>query len=376
MVFPIYRGNERFVGKEKSLQGKIKVLVVDDSAFATATISKKLGSDADLLVIGSAGNGIEAIEKIKAMKPDVVTLDVAMPQMDGITALTHIMSECPVPVIMLSALTTENAETTIRALEIGAVDFFLKPSVLSPAGDGTQTGSLVEKIKIAAKVGMFSQKFLSRREAFVDKNIADTKPGKSSFANVVVIGSSTGGPRALAQVVPLLPRDINAAILLVQHMPPVFTKSLAERLNQSSQIRVREAQQGDKLEAGLALLAPGGYHMLVNRDNTIILNQEPPVLGVRPAVDVTMRSAAEKYGSAVIGVILTGMNCDGTQGSFHIKQAGGRILAQDKETSAVYGMPMSVYKAGYVNKVLPIDGIAGELVRLCEDKVEEAAAAE
>jgi len=344
---------------------KIRVLVVDDSTFAVSVISKKLGEDPELQVIGTAHNGKEAIEKIKELKPDVVTLDIAMPVMDGMSALETIMEYNPVPVIMLSALTSENAEITLRALEIGAVDFFLKPSILSPAGDGESTGTLIEKIKLAAKIGSYSRKLSSRFNNLKAQEKVETS---LPIKKLVVIGSSTGGPRALMEIVPELPADIPASILIVQHMPPVFTKSLAERLNSASKLKVKEASQDDSIEQGQVLVAPGGYHMKINMDKKVELTKDPPVLGVRPSVDVTMQSAVEVFGNSVIGVILTGMHTDGTYGASLIKRAGGKVLTQDESTSAVFGMPKSVISAGYADKIVPIHKMAGEIVRFCTEE--------
>jgi len=344
------------------VQRKIRVLVVDDSGYVITAVSNKLNADPEIEVIGSARNGIEAVKKVKSLKPDVITLDVIMPEMDGITALERIMEECPTPVVMLSALTSENAETTIKALEIGAVDFFLKPSAINPVGDN----SLAEKIKVAAKCNLVKNGQLA----------ADITPSKnginsdnhSAFKKLVIIGASTGGPRSLMQIIPAIPADIPAAVLIVQHLPPTFTKSLAERLNQVSQINVEEAREGSIASKARILVAPGDFHMLIGDGGKIKLNQGPHILGVRPAADITMKSAAAKYGSSVIGVVLTGMGIDGTEGASYIKAAGGEVLVQDEATSAVYGMPMSVVKAGYADKVLPLPKIADAIIEACTDQ--------
>jgi two-component system chemotaxis response regulator CheB len=350
------------------VQKKIRVLVVDDSKYVTVTITKKLQADPDIEVVGSAGNGIEAIEKVKSLRPDVVTMDVVMPEMDGIAALEKIMEECPTPVVMLSALTSENAETTIRALQLGAVDFYLKPSAIRPVGTGPEDDELIIKIKTAAASR------INRKESMPEMPAGRASDGRPSldkrtkFNKLVVIGSSTGGPRALMQVIPFIPEDIPAAILIVQHMPPVFTRSLAERIAQASKIEVMEAREGSVIARGRALLAPGDFHMVLNDKHCIVLNQEPPNLGVRPSVDPTMRSAAAIFGSSVLGVILTGMGMDGTQGAGAIKAKGGRIFAQDEATCAVYGMPQAVYKAGYVDKVYPIHRIAQKITEACTNQ--------
>lgn len=348
---------------------RIRVLVVDDSRFAAATITRKLITDPEIEVIGSANNGKEAIEKVKDLAPDVVTMDVVMPEMDGLTALRHIMSEYPTPVIMLSALTNENAEITIRALELGAVDFFLKPSTVSPAGEG-DADTLINKIKTASQVNLPGRKPATRCNRVINKRspeICREKPRVDKVEKLVIIGSSTGGPRALAQLIPAIPTDLPAGIILIQHMPPVFTKSLADRLNESSQIKVTEARDGDPIISNRALMAPGDYHMTVCDDGTVSLNQDSRILGVRPSVDVTMESAAVIYGASTIGIILTGMGSDGTLGASHIKAAGGKVIVQDESTCAIYGMPQSVVKAGLADKILPLNMIASELVQMCNE---------
>jgi two-component system chemotaxis response regulator CheB len=292
-------------------------------------------------------------------------MDIVMPEMDGITALEKIMAECPTPVVMLSALTSENASVTIKALELGAVDFFLKPSAIKPAGNGTGDDALITKVKTAA-----SSRFLRKSVPLPSMDSAQKKKSvavNTSFNNLVVIGSSTGGPNALMQVVPFLPADIPAGILIVQHMPPMFTRTLAERLDDASKISVREAHDGNLISQGAALLAPGDFHMIISKGGRITLNQEPTVHGVRPAVDVTMKSASDVYGVSVIGVILTGMGEDGTEGAVYIKRRGGKILAQDESTSAVYGMPMSVAKKGCVDKILPLHKIAKGIADACQN---------
>jgi two-component system, chemotaxis family, protein-glutamate methylesterase/glutaminase len=344
------------------LQNKIRVLVVDDSGYVIASITRRLESDPGIEVIGSARNGIEAVDMVKTFHPDVVTLDIVMPEMDGLAALEKIMADCPTPVVMLSALTGEHSISTIKALELGAVDFFLKPSAIRPAGEGYQDDTLVAKVKAAATAHVFRKERSGLTSSPVKKKIAAKNAG---FSKLVVIGTSTGGPRSLMEVVPLIPADIPAAFLIVQHMPPTFTRTLAERLNQASQIEIAEARDGNTIRRGLALLAPGDFHMTVDSKGKISLNQEPTYLGVRPAVDITMKSAAEAFRDIVIGVVLTGMGTDGTIGSNVIKSHGGKVLAQDEATSAVFGMPMSVFKSGCVDRVLPLHKMADAIVEAC-----------
>ncbi len=267
----------------------VRVLIVDDYAFARLSITKQFSSDPEIEIVGYANDGIEALEKVKELKPGVVTLDVEMPRMDGLETLERIMSEEPTPVVMLSSLTDKGTEITIRALELGAIDFFLKSSRATSAGFYGLNNDLNAKVKLSARVGRARLQVAPKREAIRPKQKG--LPGRhlSALSKVVVIGSSTGGPGALYKLIPNLPADIPASILVVQHMPPVFTKSLADRLNELSQIDIKEAESGDVLREGQALLAPGNYHMVVKTEHKIGINQRPPVLGLRPSVDVTMQ---------------------------------------------------------------------------------------
>ena len=343
----------------------IKLLIVDDSAFVRSVIAKKMAADPEIEVVGTARDGLDALEQVKRLKPDVVTMDVTMPQLDGLGALERIMDEIPTAVVMLSALTGPQSQATIRALELGAVDFYLKPSVAAPGGTGESETELIQKIKVAANIPI--AKLVKRiKKANVARPANGQKPLPASrFNRVVVIGSSTGGPRALGELIPDLPGNLPAAYLLVQHMPPGFTNSLAERLNLSSQITVKEAKTGDRVLPGQALVAPGGYHMVLTGDGRVRLHQGAQVCGVRPSVDVTMTSAAEIFGAGTLGVVLTGMGSDGTQGAAAIKKAGGSILVEDEQTCAVYGMPRSVYDSGNADMVLTLDKISREIASLC-----------
>jgi two-component system chemotaxis response regulator CheB len=359
---------------------QIRVLTVDDSAFARLIIARRLGSDPELKVVGVAIDGVDALAKMRSLRPDVVTLDVEMPNLDGLTTLERIMAECPTPVVMLSRLTDEDTDTTIRALEAGAVDFILKPSY-ADAGFSTMTERLAEKVKLAAKVDVRRLTAMSSARGRQHHPQVSAPPRwtratrRTSPAKVVVIGSSTGGPRALHELIPGLPGDIPACILLVQHMPPGFTKSLANRLAGFSQIEVKEAETNDGLRAGLALVAPGDYHLSVSSGDNIRLTREPPRHGLRPAVDVTMEAAARIYRDRCIGVILTGMGSDGRDGATTIKRLGGRVIVQDESTSAVYGMPRSVIEAGYADKVVPLPQMAREILERCLDPIQSRAGA-
>lgn len=349
----------------------IRVMVVDDSAFARLAITKQLSSDAEIEVVGTARDGVDALSRIKALRPDVVTMDVAMPQMDGLAALERIMAECPTPVVMLSSLTGEGTDTAVRALQIGAIDVFLKPSLANPAGDSEMASDLLQKIKDAARVNISQLKTMSRSSlTLIDKDKTRTRRVLRTMSRfmsdkVVIIGSSTGGPRALYEIIPELPGNVPASFLIVQHMPPKFTKSLADRLDQISELGVKEAENGDGVMVGSCLLAPGGYHMEIGMNGKINLNQDAPRGGLRPAVDVTMAAAARVYGSRCLGVILTGMGNDGTLGAAMVKAAGGRIIVQDESTCVVYGMPKSVVDSGFADKIVPLHQIAQEVVAVC-----------
>ncbi len=350
-----------------------RVLVVDDSALARMVISRRISLDPEIEVVGVAFDGIDALEKVKSLRPDGVTLDVEMPRMDGLTALSHIMAECPTAVVMLSRLTEEDAEVTIKALETGAVDFFLKPSMLDKGGLSKAIAGLNDKIKMAGRVDMSRVVRALRSGTGRYRSPEMLAPSARAGAprpqrNVVIIGSSTGGPKALCQVLPGLPRDISAAILVVQHMPMGFTTSLARRLGVLSQVEVREAAAGDKLKDGRALVAPGNFHMVIDAGDVVTLHQEPARNGVRPSIDVTMESVAANPGYRCIGVVLTGMGSDGRDGAAAIKKAGGTVIVQDEPTSVIYGMPRSVAESGHADKVLPLDRITDEIVEMCRLK--------
>ncbi|MCP4537025.1 MAG: chemotaxis response regulator protein-glutamate methylesterase [Chloroflexi bacterium] len=340
----------------------IRVLVVDDSAFMRHTLAKHLEADPSLTVVGRARDGLEALEQIPVLKPDVVTLDVEMPRMDGLTALKHIMTKCPTPVIMLSAYTQQGARATIKALMRGAVDFVPKPDDHTNIQDVIR--ELVVKVKIAA-ITPTSPRTTSQSypPAIPHPPTTHSKPQPLHKNDpLIIIGTSTGGPRALQQILSDLPADLPAAMVMVQHMPPSFTRALAQRLDENCALTIKEAQDGDRVARGLALLAPGNFHLALDGRRRVRLTQEPRRNGVRPSVDVSMETAVTQYGSAIIGVVLTGMGSDGTDGARSIKAAGGRIIAEHESTSAVYGMPRSVIEAGLADQVVPLPKVASTLV--------------
>jgi two-component system chemotaxis response regulator CheB len=310
--------------------------------------------------VGHARDGLEALTQITTLKPEVVILDVEMPRMDGLTALKRIMVECPTPVVMLSALTQHGAQTTIRALMRGAVDFVPKPDAKIDIYAVAQ--ELIDKVKAAA--GSRPAALRASKTAPIS---TPTKRGPQPLQKgdtVIVIGASTGGPRALQVLLSTLPGDLSASVLIVQHMPPGFTRSLAQSLNEKSALVVQEAADGDHLACGLALLAPGNFHVRLTGFRRITLDQGPRRHHVRPAADVTMEAAVEYHDANVIGVILTGMGQDGTAGANRIKAAGGQVIVEHESTSVVYGMPGSVVRAGLADRVVPLPQIAPTLLEL------------
>ncbi len=350
------------------VRNKIRVLVVDDSAFIRTVVSDMLNSYPDIEVIATARNGEDALEKILQLRPDVITLDIEMPRLDGISTLKHIMKEFPTPVIMLSAHTRIDAQATIKSLELGAVDFVPKPSGEISLDISRVMDNLISKVRTAANIEV--RKLDHKEEEVLTKPVSIERE-RTTKNKAVVIGASTGGPRALIQILAKLPADIETGIIVVQHMPPGFTRSLAERLNERSQLEVKEATEGDTVLPGRVLVAPGNYHLEVtgrineqeNYEINATLNQGPLHLGVRPAVDITMASVAEVYGSNSAGVILTGMGRDGTEGIREIKRRGGRTIAQDRDSCVVFGMPKSAIASGQIDKVVPLDKIATEILR-------------
>jgi two-component system, chemotaxis family, protein-glutamate methylesterase/glutaminase len=350
-----------------SLQSPVRVLVVDDSAFMRFAVTRYLEADPEIAVVGSARDGLDALTKIPALRPDVVTLDVEMPRLDGLATLKRIMAECPLPVVMLSSLTQRGARTTVQALMRGAVDFVTKPAV---SGDiESVMEELIGKVKMAANgCSVESQRpVIPFEPAVVESTTSPDKPGPRPFHlgdPVLVIGASTGGPRAVHRVLSDLAGDLPAAVVVVQHMPAGFTRSLAQRLNETCAISVQEAVPGDRLARGLVLLAPGDYHLRFEGRHQVVLDQGPRRHHVRPAVDVAMESAAKQHGATVVGAILTGMGCDGTAGCRSIKEAGGRIVAEDESTSVVFGMPRSVIEAGLADHVAPLPNIGALLTNL------------
>jgi two-component system chemotaxis response regulator CheB len=334
----------------------LRVLVVDDSAFMRKIITDILSSDPELNVVGTAFDGLDALRKVATLHPDVMTLDVAMPRMDGLATLKHIMEQNPLPIIMVSSTTREGTETTLKALEYGAMDYVTKPSGEISLNMGEVKNELITKIKNARNAKII------KHEQMIYRPIQHKQEFKSK---VILMGASTGGPQALEGILTKLPED-TPPILIVQHMPAGFTKSFAERLEQLCKFEVKEAEEGDNIVARRALLAPGGYHMTVGQDERVHLNTGSALHGVRPAVDPMMEAAAKIYQSKTIGVILTGMGRDGALGMKAVKNCGGTTIAQDEATSTIFGMPKAAIEEGCVDETLPISEIPQEIVRKCQ----------
>jgi two-component system chemotaxis response regulator CheB len=336
----------------------IRVLVVDDSAFVRQALTRMLTTE-DIEVVGAAVDGQDGVEKCLLHRPDVVTLDVKMPRLGGLDALKRIMEECPTAVLLLSSQTSEGAETTLRGLELGAMDFVDKSSVQGHMNLLSLAEDLRAKVRALASVPR--EKLGALR---APAPMAQAAPHVRE-AEVVVIGTSTGGPPALQAIIPRLPGDLPSPVLVVQHMPVGFTKSLADRLDGRSALKVKEAEDGETIHAGVVYIAPAGRHMKVKRRGTQVrvwLDDEPKGALHRPAVDVLMTSVARVYGSRALGVLLTGMGADGVEGMRALKEAGSRTMAESEETSIIYGMPKAAVEAGVVDRSIPLYRMADEIL--------------
>lgn len=341
----------------------IKVMIVDDSALIRRILTDILNKDDEISVIATARNGKEALEKMETLKPDLVTLDIEMPIMDGITTLKHIVAKYKLPVIMISTLSQEGAELTLKALDEGAIDFLPKPKNVFNLSKEEVSREITDKIKAGVKSRIFYGQSISTPVRPIKKTGENRKGGK--FDSIISIGSSTGGPRALQNLLSKLPKDINASIVIAQHMPPKFTKSLALRLNSISEISVKEAEEGEVLKRGWAYIAPGDYHMRIEKEkeNLVVrLNQSPKIMGLRPTVDNLMKSISEIDIYFKLGIILTGMGSDGAKGIQAIKRSNAYTIAQDELSSVVYGMPRSAILTGFIDEILSIDEIAEKII--------------
>lgn len=342
---------------------KIRVLVVDDSIVVRRVVTEVLETAADIEVAGSASNGRVALAKMAELRADLVILDIEMPEMDGLTALAHLRQEHPrTPVIMFSSLTELGAKATLEALSRGAADFFAKPS----GAGGLEAARRVIQSELVPAIRALCPRKAAAAVVEPVRPPASPRVPSTARVDVIAIGASTGGPNALAEIFAALPAGLPAPILVVQHMPPMFTQMLAERLAKNSQIPTVEATSGMPLEPGKAWIAPGDHHLVVAREGARIItkvHQEAPENACRPAADPLLRSIANVYGCNCLAIMLTGMGQDGLRGCEAIRVAGGQIVAQDEASSVVWGMPGFVVRAGLADKVLPLSLIAGEIVR-------------
>jgi len=342
----------------------VRVLVVDDSALMRKLIPQILQADSSIQVVGTAMDGNFGLKKIEEMKPQVVTLDLDMPGMGGLDMLKAIMSRHPLPVIVVSAHSTQGAAVTLQALSMGAFDFVAKPSDVS-ASMPDIARELISKIKAAAKSRRVTMAPVAEPVSPSPKHKPD---GQTQATRVVAIGVSTGGPQALQYVLPQLPKNFPGTIVIVQHMPEGFTEMFSRRLEEICPISVKEVQSGDLLLAGRALICPGNRHLKVKRlplGDVAVLNDEPRVNGHRPSVDVLFKSVAEEFGEKSIGVLMTGMGEDGAQGMGLIKAAGWMTIAQSEESCVVYGMPKAAIERGFAVRVIPLDALANTLQAQC-----------
>ncbi|MEG0964309.1 MAG: chemotaxis response regulator protein-glutamate methylesterase [Pseudomonas sp.] len=366
----------------------VKVLVVDDSGFFRRRVSEILSADPTIQVVGTATNGKEAIDQALSLKPDVITMDYEMPMMDGITAVRHIMQRCPTPVLMFSSLTHEGARVTLDALDAGAVDYLPKNFEDISRNPDKVKQMLCEKVHTISR----SNRRLSSYAAPAPQPAMPAQPSVSSLGSspapraaapvraaasavspapkrkpykLVAIGTSTGGPVALQRVLTQLPANFPAPIVLIQHMPAAFTKAFAERLDKLCKISVKEAEDGDMLRPGLALLAPGGKQMMIDGRGAVKILPGDERLNYKPCVDITFGSAAKSYGDKVLSVVLTGMGADGREGARLLKQGGSTVWAQDEASCVIYGMPMAIVKANLADAVYSLDEIGRHLVEAC-----------
>ncbi len=335
---------------------KIKVLVVDDSALMRKMIPQILTMDPNIEIVGTAMDGLFALKKIPELKPDIITLDVDMPRMDGLTALPHIVKEYNIPVLLISSLTEKGAATTLKGLELGAVDFITKPKEAISVHIMDIANELLQKIRAVAKAKTSRLKRVNNEgpQTQIKKSLLLSNKAEK----VVAIGISTGGPNALSFILPQIPKDFPAAIVIVQHMPEGFTELFATRLNQICQIEVKEAREGDMVLPGRALIAPGNIHLKIKRmslGGIAVLSRSQPVSGHRPSADILFDSVAAEYGNDSVGIIMTGMGSDGAEGIGRIKASGGMTIAQDENSCIVFGMPKAAIERGYIDRIASLE---------------------
>jgi len=352
---------------------KIRVLIVDDSALMRKVLKEILMTDKEIEVVGTARDGEDAIEKVNLLEPDVVTMDINMPVMDGLTSMQYILNSYPdIQIIMISSLTAEGAMTTFEALELGAFDYVTKPSGTVSANLYVVGREIIQKVKLAYtyanKKNIRDRIIRSKNNNYNLKKIKEQKAqiesSNNELSKVVVIGVSTGGPSTLMEILPMLPADLEAAVIIIQHMPPSFTGSFAQRLNEACIIPITEAKAGDVLQNGRGYLGAGGYHLVVRGESGVLRLPTSPVTVYMPSVNVTMESVLKTYGGKrVIGVLLTGMGDDGADAMVKIRQAGGITIAEDESTAVVFGMPREAIQRGGAEIVLPSYKIADAIVK-------------
>jgi two-component system chemotaxis response regulator CheB len=359
-----------------SVTGKIRVLIVDDSAFMRKVLHSILLAEPGFEVAGEARDGREAVSQTETLKPDVITMDINMPHIDGLQATEQIMSTNPRPIVIVSSETREGAEITLKALELGAIDFVAKPSSGVDLDMSSVRDELVRKLRVAAKVRVVRTAARTKLAQEIATSAPRTEPGvvpapKEPARNggalpaprshnkfpLIVIAASTGGPATLMKFIPSFPKDFPGALIIVQHMPGSFTSQFSQQLSESCAIRVKEAESGEIVAPGTVYICPGSHHLRVSPTGRMTLDDGPRILGYRPCADVTLESVAEYAGSMSVGVILTGMGNDGTRGSQAVKNAGGYVFAQDEATSVIFGMNAEAIRAGAVDQVLPIENI-------------------
>jgi two-component system chemotaxis response regulator CheB len=360
---------------------KIRVLIVDDSAFMRKVLQSIIAADGQLEVCGEARDGRDAVTQTEVLKPDVLTMDINMPHMDGLQATEVIMSSNPRPIVVVSSESREGAEITLKALELGAIDFVAKPSGGIDLDMNSVKEELCRKLKVASKVRVVRTATRSKLQQEIAGSAPRTEPananrfeeisqnGRAAAAAapapargggkfpIVVVASSTGGPATLMKFVPHFPKDFPGALLLVQHMPGSFTAQFSQQLAEVSQIRVKEAEAGEIIVPGQLYICPGSHHMRVSPTGRVSLDDGPRIGGYRPCADLTLESAAEYAGPMTIGVVLTGMGNDGSKGVQTIKNVGGHVIAQDESSAIIFGMPQEAIKTGAVDQVLPMEAI-------------------
>jgi two-component system chemotaxis response regulator CheB len=356
--------------------GKIRVLIVDDSAFMRKVLHSILLAEPGFEVAGEARDGREAVTQSETLKPDVISMDINMPHVDGLQATEQIMSTNPRPILIVSSESREGADITLKALELGAIDFVAKPSSGVDLDMSSVRDELVRKLRVAAKVRVVRTAVRTKLGQEIAGSGPRTEPGivpepkteaprngtpppprSHNKFPIVVIAASTGGPATLMKLVPSFPREFPGAVIVVQHMPGSFTSQFSQQLSETCKIRAKEAEAGEIVTPGTVYVCPGSHHLRVSPTGRMTLDDGPRILGYRPCADVTLESVAEYAGSMALAVILTGMGNDGTRGAQAVKNAGGSVLAQDEATSVIFGMNAEAIRAGAVDQVLPIDNI-------------------